>query len=62
MYIRKRERRGKTLSEERIFILQVTILNYKNSHKDLPKCYIMKKKGEMHAGTAKLSSLPYSGP
>lgn len=69
---RRRERKGdrptsrQTLSEQRIFILQVTILSYENRHKELPKCYFRGKKGgggvEMYAGTEKVSSLPYSGP
>lgn len=72
MYIRqkKREKGRQTsqqteLSEQRIFILQVTILSYENRHKELPKCYFREKKRggfEMYAGTEKLSSLPYSGP
>lgn len=76
MYIRqkKREKGRQTnqqteLSEQRIFILQVTILSYKNRHKELPKCYFREKKRpgwgggfEMYAGTEKLSSLPCSGP
>ena len=51
MYIRqkKREKGRQTnqqteLSEQRIFILQVTILSYKNRHKELPKCYFREKK------------------
>lgn len=48
---RRRERKGdrptsrQTLSEQRIFILQVTILSYENRHKELPKCYFRGKKG-----------------
>ena len=51
MYIRqkKREKGRQTsqqteLSEQRIFILQVTILSYENRHKELPKCYFREKK------------------